>query len=55
MSMDVDDEKKTMSCLWLQEKSCDMEGNAEAESAGERVINSAGIFLFLTLLLLLDN
>jgi len=28
--------EKTMSCLWLQEKSCDMEGNAEAESAGER-------------------
>ena len=34
--MEFGDEKKTMSCLWLQEKSYTMVGDAEAESAGER-------------------
>lgn len=35
--MDFGDDKKPMLCFWLQEKSYDMEGNAEAESVGERV------------------
>ena len=34
--MDFGDENKPMLCLWLQEKSYTMEGNAEAESAGDR-------------------